>query len=235
VAEPDGFGEARWSFRLAVGLAEECPSRVGARAFPRRLFRVAAREKDGDLGSELADSLEHLAARHFGHDEIEDHDVDGGNRAQDLERLGGAPCRQGDVPELGQHSRDGFQHRRFVVDGEDPQWGSRRLRRRLGSRRRRTRRRREAQNERRADTFVAFHLDRPPVLVSGPIYRGEAQARSLADLLRREVRLEDLVDEPGRNSGAGIGDVEAQPSVLSRRFDPQGASSQRRRARLSAD
>src|SRR5207302_3146928 len=69
--------------------------------------------------------------------------------------------------------------------------------------------------ERRALAFLRVDIDEAAGLLDDTVYGRKPETGALADFLGREERLEDLVDDIGRDSGAGIryGD----PHVIRRR------------------
>ena len=74
---------------------------------------------------------------------------------------------------------------------------------------------RQEDAERGALAGLGIHVDKAAGLLDDAIHRREAKPGALADFLGREERLEDLVDDIGRNAGAGIGDVD--PHIIRRR------------------
>ncbi len=69
--------------------------------------------------------------------------------------------------------------------------------------------------ERGALVRFGVHIDEAAGLLDDAIDRRQAEAGALADFLGREERLEDLVDDLGRNSRAGVRDVD--PDIIRRR------------------
>ena len=60
------------------------------------------------------------------------------------------------------------------------------------------------ENAERGIARLRVHIDEAAGLLDDAVDRGQAEARALADFLGREERLEDLVDDVGRNAGAGV-------------------------------
>src|SRR6202011_5412334 len=67
---------------------------------------------------------------------------------------------------------------------------------------------RQEDAEGRAFADGRFRIDEAAGLLDDAIDGGEAKPGALADFFRREERLEDTVDDLGRNAGSGIGDLD---------------------------
>jgi hypothetical protein len=74
--------------------------------------------------------------------------------------------------------------------------------------------------ERGAAIGLGLHIDEAAGLFDDAIDRRQAEAGALADFLGREERLEDLVDDVGRNAGAGVGNVDSH--IIRRRHALKG-------------
>src|SRR6266446_4386224 len=69
--------------------------------------------------------------------------------------------------------------------------------------------------EGRAPAWRGVRIDEAAGLLDDAVYRRKAEPGALADVLGREERIEDFIDDVGRNAGAGVGHLDQH--IVSRR------------------
>src|SRR5271166_1040072 len=208
----------------AEGLLQE---EVGGRpheVVPQQIGAVAAREEGLQLRAVAAQDLHEVAAGHpAGHDDVGEDEVDlfaagrpylqGGPRRRRLEHIvaaaleNRAACQAHQSLVLDDKYRLGARLARLLV-------GSLRLGRRSPGHAR------EMNPELGADADARVHLYPPLVLLDDAVNSGEAQARSLPDLLGREERIEDARHDLRGYAGARVRDRDAREAALERLRHP---------------
>src|SRR5689334_12286864 len=71
---------------------------------------------------------------------------------------------------------------------------------------------------------LALHRDAAAMTIDDAVNDRQAEARTLADVLGREERIEDLRDHVGRDPGAVVGDGDLDLLALAVRGDADGAA-----------
>ena len=74
---------------------------------------------------------------------------------------------------------------------------------------------RQEDAERRALVRLGVDVDETAGLLDDAVDRGKSEPGAFADFLGRKERLKDLVDDLGRNAGAGVADLD--PHIVRRR------------------
>ena len=181
----------------------------------RRVLGVAGDEQHLQVRPQDAARIGDLAPVHAaGKPDIRDQKVEAHVRLQHLEAGWAVGGLDRGIAEILQHLRHQHPHRRLVIDDQHrlALLGAGRggqIRGRLGLFRRPVMARQvEAHRRALADLRVDPHL--PARLAHEAVDHRQAEARALADRLRREERVERLGDDIRAHAGAGIGHAERE-------------------------